>query len=479
MDDWLTESATQLAGRIRRREVSSEAVVSAHIDRAKQTRVALGAIASDRFDEAMREARAADAQIARDPSASLPPLLGVPCSIKECFALTGMPQSAGLVARRDYRAPRDAVTVARLRAAGAIPIGVTNTSELCMWMESTNRLYGRTNNAYDVGRTAGGSSGGEGAIVGAGAAPFGLGSDVGGSIRMPAFFNGVFGHKPTPGLISNDGQFPTAHGDAQRYLCSGPITRRAEDLWPLLKILAGGDAPGDPDRVELRGLVVLDIAENGRLGVSREVRAAQVSAAHALARKGVNVRAFSSPRLRHSLEMWSVLMSEAGGPTFAELLGEGRALPAARELGLWALGRSQHTFIAIALALVEKLPALKGDQARRFVDMARELRVELTTAMGEGGALLFPPYPTTAPRHNAPMLLPVQWMYTAIFNVLEMPVTQVPVGLGAGGLPLGVQVASSPGRDDVTVALAIALERELGGWVSPGKTACARPPFGD
>src|SRR5207253_4609005 len=113
-----------------------------------------------------------------------------PCTIKESIALTGMPHTAGLVARKGTLAGADAPTVARLRAAGAIPLGVTNTSELCMWMESNNRVYGRTGSAYDPSRTAGGSSGGEGAIVGAAGAPFGLGSDIGGSIRMPAFFNG-------------------------------------------------------------------------------------------------------------------------------------------------------------------------------------------------------------------------------------------------------------------------------------------------
>src|SRR5207237_4871758 len=134
-----------------------------------------------------------------------------------------------------------APTVGGLRAAGAIPLGVTNLSELCMWMESNNRVYGRTGNAYDPRRTAGGSSGGEGAIVGAAGAPFGLGSDIGGSIRMPAFFNGVFGHKPTGGLVPNSGQFPMAHGPALRYLTTGPIARHAEDLMPLLRILAGPD----------------------------------------------------------------------------------------------------------------------------------------------------------------------------------------------------------------------------------------------
>jgi len=179
------------------------------------------------------------------------------------------------------------------------------------------------------------------------------------------------------------------------------------------------------------------------------------------------VRAWSSPLLRHSIEIWAVLMSDAGGPTFAEIMGEGREVPAARELGRWALGRSEHTFAAIALALLEKVPALKGEKAREFGAMAAELRREIEDALGERGVLLFPPYPRTAPRHNTPLLFPIQWMYTAIFNALELPATAVPLGLGEEGLPLGVQVVSAPRKDAVTIAVARALEEEFGGWVMP------------
>ena len=184
--------------------------------------------------------------------------------------MSGMPQTAGLVARRGHLAPEDAPTVARLRAAGAIPVGTTNTSELCMWLESNNQVYGRTSNPYDARRIVGGSSGGEGAIIGAGGSPFGLGSDVGGSIRMPAFFNGVFGHKPSSGLVPNTGQFPSPSGarEGRRYLVTGPLARSARDLPLLLSILAGPDGAcdacepmtlEDSANVSFRGRRVLDI----------------------------------------------------------------------------------------------------------------------------------------------------------------------------------------------------------------------------
>ena len=212
---WLTRSASEMARALRAGEVSSLELVELHIARIKAVNPVLNAVVAERYELARQEARAADeALAAAGDEEALSPLLGVPCSIKECFALEGMPQASGLVKRKDIRATSDATTVARLRQAGAIPVGVTNTSELCMWMESANRLYGRTSNPYDPTRIVGGSSGGEGAIVGAGGTPFGLGSDIGGSIRMPAFFNGVFGHKPSGGLVPGTGQYPMAENEA-------------------------------------------------------------------------------------------------------------------------------------------------------------------------------------------------------------------------------------------------------------------------
>ena len=167
--------------------------MEAHIEVLRGREPALGAIVCDRYDAALTDADAADARVAE--GGELPPLLGVPCTVKESIALEGMPFTSGVVARRGQVAAETAPTAARLLGAGAIPIGTTNVSELTMWVESDNRVYGRTNNAYDPARTAGGSSGGEGAAVGAGGAPIGLGSDIGGSIRLPSFFNGVFGHK--------------------------------------------------------------------------------------------------------------------------------------------------------------------------------------------------------------------------------------------------------------------------------------------
>jgi fatty acid amide hydrolase 2 len=478
MNPLLTLSATKLAAMIRAGEATSSEVVEAHIARIGAVNPAIRAVVADRFAEARREAEAADEKVRA--GGDLPPLHGVPCSIKECFAFTGMPHTAGLVARKGVMASSDATTVARLRAAGAIPLGVTNLSELCMWMESSNRVYGRSNNPYDPSRIVGGSSGGEGAVVGAGGTPFGLGSDIGGSIRLPAFFNGVFGHKPSGGLVPGSGQFPVAHGAALRYLTTGPLCRRAEDLWPLLKILAGPDGLdsgcremplGDPGAVDLASLRVVTIETNGVTPVDRELTRAQRRVADRLAELGAKVETATVRGLRRSRDIWSAMLSAAGGPTFTELLANGGKYNGLAELAKLAVRRSDHTIPAIVLGLLEKLPKMMPKTLARAIDAGGDLREEMTRLVGERGVLLYPSYSRPAPRHDAPLLRPFDYVYTAILNVLEFPSTQVPLGLSTRGLPLGVQVAAVTGNDHLTVAVALDLEKTFGGWVPPPRLA--------
>lgn len=477
MDDLLTLSATRLATLIRRREVSSREVVEAHIRRVQQVNPVLNAMVEDRFALARVEADLADRAVARAPDDALPPFHGVPCTIKEAIAVKGMPFTAGHVARVGIRADRDATATARLRAAGFIPLGVSNTSELCMWMESHNKVYGRTGNPYDPARVAGGSSGGEGALVGAGASPVGLGADIGGSIRMPAFFNGCFGHKPTGGLIPNTGNFPIAHGDALRYMTTGPLVRRAEDLWPLQRLLAGPDGEDpecrpiplqDPNTVSLPSLDVLVIEDNGLFPVHAELHAALWKAANHLARQGARVRAERIPALRDSGFIWASMMSEAGGPSYAERLGDGRPVSPGLALIQYLCGLSPYTLPSIGLVWLERLAASRPADRRRYVEAGRRLRQDLCRRIGPCGVLLFPPYPEPAPPHNRPLIPPFQWLYTAIFNALEMPATAVPMGLGSQGLPLGLQVVATHGHDHLCVAVALELERAFGGWVPPG-----------
>ena len=461
---------------IRARELSSREVVEAHIRRIQAVNPVLNAVTDERFAEARAEAELADQQVASGSPEASRPFHGVPCTIKECQGLAGMRKTAGLWAHRERRAVEDGTATARLKAHGAIPLAVTNVSELMMWMETSNRVFGRTNNPYDPTRTVGGSSGGEGAIVGAGGSPMGLGSDVGGSIRMPAFFNGVFGHKPTGGLVPATGIWPAPENDARRYLTTGPLCRRAEDLMPFLRAVAGPDGKdagcrtfelGDPASVRLDRLRVFDVEGNGAITVEPELAARQREVAAFLRQAGARVETLEIPELERSFQIWSALMDEAAETRFAELLGDGHPIRAGRELLRWALGRSPHTLPALALALIEKVPAALPSLGKKFVAMGHALKASLSERLGEGGILLYPPYPEVAPRHHRPLWPPFNWQYTAIFNVLELPVTQVPLGLGQKGVPLGVQVAARAGHDHVTIAVAQALERAFGGWVVP------------
>jgi fatty acid amide hydrolase 2 len=475
-----TLSAVRLSDLIKRREITSRELVDVHIALAKRVNPTLNALVRTRFDEARREAAAADAKTASVPASELPRFHGVPCSIKECFEFTGMPNSAGLVRRKDVVATKDATAVKRLRDAGAIPLGVTNVSELCMWMESTNRVYGRSNNPYDPTRIVGGSSGGEGAIVGSGASPFGLGSDIGGSIRGPAFFNGVFGHKPTPGVIPNSGQHPKAENEALRFLTTGPLARRAEDLMPAMRVLAGPDGIdpvceavtlGNPDEVSLSGRTLVSVDGNGRLPVSDELRTAHEQAVRALERRGMRVRTARPKSLALQFDIWSSMMGLATETPFGTMLGEGTPIRPFVELVKLAAGRSDHTIMALLLAITDPLPRRLRSHAQKLVNVGLALRAEMAELMGDGGLWLYPPYTKVAPRHGQPVQdavrLQMPFAYFGIVNVLHLPATQVPLGLNRDGLPLGVQVIGRAYDDHVTIRAALELESDFGGWVPP------------
>jgi len=476
MHELLTKSGTELARLIKDGATTSAEVVGVHIDRVREVNPALNAVVRLRVRDAKREAREADARLQREGPDDLPPFHGVPCTIKESFALEGMPNTAGLVSRKEVRASEDAVTVRRMRDAGAIPIGVTNVSELLMWVESDNRVYGRSNNPYDPGRIVGGSSGGEGAAVGAAMSPFGLGADIGGSIRGPAFFNGVFGHKPSSGLVPNTGQWPIAENEALGYLSTGPLCRRADDLWPLLQVLAGPDGEcaacreielGDPATVDVAALRVLDVPGNGWTPVSRDLKRVQSEVARALRTRGARVEERSFGKLKRSLHYWGAGLSAAGGTPFGVLMGEGRRVPVLPELGKWFLRQSPHTLPALGLAALERVPEALPDRTDGLLKELDALRDELTDALGDDGVMIYPTYSRPAPRHGAPLLRPFDFVYTAIVNVLGFPATQVPLGLNRKGLPLGLQVIAAHGHDHLTIAVARELEQIFGGWVPP------------
>src|SRR2546425_5852240 len=243
MNDLTFLPAVQMAEQIRHRKISPVELVEAHLRKIKKLNPVLNAFVQVDAEGAFRQAREAEVAVRR--GAKLGALHGVPVSIKISIEVAGFRCEAGTKLRQGTVASQDAPLVSRLRDAGAIILGTTNTPELLMAWETDNLLYGRTNNPWDLTRTPGGSSGGEAAAIASGMSAAGIGSDGGGSIRVPAHFSGICGLKPTPGRIPASGHYPPAGGPFSLIGVVGPMARTVEDLQLLLEVTAGYDA-GDP-----------------------------------------------------------------------------------------------------------------------------------------------------------------------------------------------------------------------------------------
>ncbi|WP_316574579.1 amidase [Nocardia canadensis] len=466
------ESALGLAAAIRTGAVRARAVVDAHIAVLERFTPATNAVVVERYAAARAQADAADAHLATGP-ATLPPLFGVPITVKESLAVAGLPNTAGVLARRHVRPTANATVVHRVLDAGAIVLGLTNTAEGCMWIETDNRVYGRTSNVHDRTRTAGGSSGGEGAAVGSGGSPLGLATDTLGSIRIPAFCNGVFGHRPSTGLLPTTGAWPPPYGVAA--LCAnGLIARRADDLLPLLRIMAGPDgidplardmALGDPATTSLRGVRVVLLDGAFAPGVGREVLAARDRAAAALDNAGAEIVRVRMRSLRMIGLFTAMVLAKETGISFAEIMrGEGADILAPRQL---VDPRGDHTLPTRLLAFGELLAArVPAGPARRITGAAHEAAAEIAETIGDG-LLLHPTLTSVAPRHGHTTGRPWHTDAVAPFSLAGLPVTQVPLGRGAHGLPLGVQVVAGAGRDHLSIAAALTLQDAFGGWVRP------------
>ncbi|HUH02562.1 MAG TPA: amidase [Kofleriaceae bacterium] len=475
MIDSLSAPVTALAAAIRRREVSPLELVTEHIRRIEAVNPAVNALVRDRFERALDEARAAEERVTREAPGDLPPLLGVPCTIKEFLAVEGLHHTAGLLSRRDVVASSDATVVQRMKRAGAIILGVTNVPEGGMWMETHNKLYGRTKNPWRLSRTPGGSSGGEAALIAAGASPIGIGSDIAGSVRIPAAFCGIVAHKPTGRMVPNTGHWgPDASGTAP-FLTSGPMGRSIADLSLVLDVIAGPDGidaltvPWDLpawNQADLSDVVVYPLETNGVMPVRESMRAQVRRAADVLERRGARRATLDAPLLQQAFAIWATAMSDgAGSQSFAELLGDGPPMRLGAELARTLVGRSRLTLPALALALLEKASALLPPRLAANVPKPAALQAELEHAIGPNGVILHPPYTRTAPRHGAALLTPFHFLCTGVFNLVEFPVTQVPTGFDDIGLPLGVQVAGRRGNDRLTLMVAAVLEEELGGVI--------------
>jgi fatty acid amide hydrolase 2 len=495
--DLLTMAAVDLAAAVRSGSVTPAAVVDAHIRRVLAVNPSINAVVADRFDLARREAEAAGRELAVRASAArvsagsrpttdrhvgpvsaMPPqpdrpLLGVPFSTKEMIEVEGMPLTFGSAARRQRRGRRDASVVARLRAAGAILLGVTNVPEWGMWSETYNRVYGRTNNPWDVRHTAGGSSGGEGAIVGAGGTAFGIGADIGGSVRIPAACCGVYGHKPTTGLLPLTGHYPVYvdgpdAGLPKRapYVTIGTFTRSARDIALLLRVMAGPDAVdpnaeriaiGDPDSVDWDGrrVLVLEAPVIARAARTRpEARHAVRSVAAALAGAGAATQAVPADLFRRAGDIWFAALQSVGSAPFSDMIGGGRRVRLGREVLAAAVGGGAYSWPALFFCIGERIGRRGRAGLQHALAELHAVEAQVADLLGDEGVLIMPTQPRSAPRHYAPVLRPFDFLYTAVMNALRLPATTMPLGLDRRGLPLAVQVVSARGNDHLTIAAA-------------------------
>ncbi len=468
--DWLDRPAWSLVADTRAGHIDPLELVQAHIARIEAVNPAINALVMDRFSAARREAVALRAQ----PMEERGPLFGLPISIKEFLGVRGMPRTGGIASRSHQTADEDGTVAARLRAAGAVILGVSNVPEGGLWMETYNTIWGRTRNPWDLARTSGGSSGGEGALVATGAVALGMGSDVGGSIRIPAAFCGVAGHKPTGGLVPNTGHFPPASPRAGRFLCTGPLARTVADLRLAMSVIAGPDGrdaacsrrwtPPGTD-TDLRGLRVIPLPSNGWNSVRSVMRDAVEEAAGALVDRGAEVVSLELPRFKKAFGIWSAMLSEASDERYDVILGDGTPISPGRELVAMLAGRSQHSLAGLLLALGDKIAGALPSLASSLVEEGHALQAELEAALGPKGVLLHPPYSRPAPRHGDAWRTATDAACTAIFNVLESPVTVVRTSFESRGLPVGVQVVGARGADALTLDVAAALEADLGGFV--------------
>jgi Asp-tRNA(Asn)/Glu-tRNA(Gln) amidotransferase A subunit family amidase len=442
-------------------------VVNSHLERIADLQPKLNAFVHLDVEGAMRQARAAETAVIRGER--IRPLHGVPLTVKSCIDAAGWPTPAGSLLRKDYVAQADAPLVARLRAAGAIILGNTNTPEYLMAYETDNSLSGKTSNPWDLGRSAGGSSGGESAAIASGCSMGGVGSDGGGSVRVPAHFCGICGLKPTPGRIPATGHFPEGGGAFAWIGVVGPLARTVADVRALFEVMAGPDA-GDalsapvpvravkPEDVKKLRVGILETDALGK--ATPETEAAVERAAKLLSEQGFSVEKKRLNGLDRAIELWWYFF----GPVIANLIRSGAAGHEAE--------MSPMLLEYVALATGETTPTHDG-----FLNACIErdkIRAEILRQMEDVTILLSPVSAGPAFRHGEG-----NWRrgeeenyrdtmrYSQWLNLAGFPGVAVPMGQSSEGLPIGVQVIGRPFEEEMILAVAEAIERARGPWQAP------------
>lgn len=470
----VTYSVQQLAQMIRTKEVTCFEVVSAYIDRLNEVNPILNAVVDGPFVEALEEAKAIDDRIRRglisENEFAEKPFLGIPFSTKDSTSVKDKLQTLGLTSRRTVRAKEDAECIRLMKEAGAIIIATTNVPEVNRWQETRNNVIGQTNNPYDSRRTVGGSSGGEGALIAACGSAFGIGTDIGGSIRMPAFYCGIYGHKPTSGVVNMRGCTFRTGRETSTMVVAGPMTRYASDMRPIMKVLVGpkGSAALKLDeKTDLKKLRYFYVSSSGDIKCSpvhsqlQRVMTRMVDYFQDLAPSGVQKVTLSGTE--HTSKMWRYWMTQEPA-NFNNLLGNGRQLNPFVELAKKLTGNCEFT-LASVYSLIDAI--LPPENADKIKEITRQLDQELTELLGDDGVLFYHSTTHSAPYHYSAFVNVYNFGYWCLFNVLHMPATQVPLGLDPDGLPLGIQVVAGRNRDRHCLAVAEEIERVFNGRIPP------------
>ena len=459
-DELWSRSATWLAKAIAAREVSSLEVVDACLGRIDAVNPRINAVVRLAAD-ARDRARVADEALARGEAAG--PLHGVPFTIKDSMDTAGVVTTAGTIGWRERMPDRDATVVARLRAAGGILVGKTNTPEFTWANETDNDVYGRTSNPYDLDRSPGGSSGGSASIVAAGGSPFDIGSDSGNSIRQPAHLCGVAGIKPTSGRVPRTGHWPGPGGLFESFTQLGPIARRVEDLALVLPVIVGPDgedphvapvALGDPARVDVGGLRVAWFGDNGIRTPTPETLAAVARAVSAIAATGAAVAEQLPPDIVDARPAWEAVI-RADGFAWLWRLIEGAGTP------------GHGSYDRFGWVAVRPGEPVAGDAVSAAVERADDVRGRLLRWMAPFDLLVSPVLPLPAVRHGESKTPVYGDTYSEVHNLTGWPAAVVRAGTSPDGLPIGVQLVAKPWREDVALAAARIVEAATGGWQAP------------
>jgi fatty acid amide hydrolase len=497
-------SAREIAALVGQRELSASEVVEHFAARLAAVNGGLNAVAVDLSDSAHKGAADIDAALARGEKPG--PLAGLPVTIKECFDLAGTASTFGLPARRDIIESVDDPHVAALRAAGAIPLAKTNVPQLLIYTETDNPLYGRTNNPWDPERSCGGSSGGEAALIAAGASPLGLGNDIGGSLRIPAAFCGIAAIRPTAGRTPDH----CAHGwpIGQRAIVSqaGPLARHVEDLAFALAALDRardplvdpGPALGDPAIVDVSRLRFALFTDDGEFPVAPAARRAVEEAARMLSAAGATAVEWEPPLLSEASDLFFSCLSADRGRAFMRMLRGNKVDPRVRSLLRWGkMPAGLRGIISFVLAsvgqrhsarLLRRFASGSANEYWRTVEAMMSWRREFMRSLdaAEGGPIdliLCPAYAVPAQRHGASLLMPLPGAYATLVPVIGFPAGVVPVTRvradeeserpatrdaveraareserGSAGLPIAVQVIARPWRDHVALAAMMTIE---------------------